>query len=124
MPCCKHDASVGQHSDHSRLLQAGYVHRDLRWDSVACSLKRRYFLLDLELCGKPGRPQFTLKTWPNGILQDSGAYTDTSDILSLGHMLSSLNIVTSSEGCAFLQQMWPAVPGRAVPTAEVLLCDT
>lgn len=51
-----------------------------------------------------------------------------SDLTSLSHMLSALDLVTSPGGCAFLQQMWPAailgcVPDGAVPTAEVLLCD-
>ena len=115
-------------ADIPPIMQAGYVHRDLRWDNTACSLERCYFLLDLELCAKPGLPPFLISSWPDGILQDSDAYTETSDILALGHMLSELNVVTSPGGHAFLQRMWPAansgcVPDRAPPTAEVLLCD-
>lgn len=116
-------AHQGQDSDHQLLLQAGYTHRDLRWNNRPCSEDHRYFLLDLELCAKPGKAPFNMRTWPEGILQGDGDYTETSDILALGHMLSGLNIVTSPGGRVFLQQMWPGVPDQAVPTAEVLLCD-
>ncbi len=106
------------------LVQAGFVHRDLRWDNKACTFfQRRYFLLDLELCGRPGRSAFTLETWPNDILQAGDAYTEASDILILGSMLRKLNVVRSPEGHAFLQQMQPSARGQAVPTAEDLLSN-
>ena len=66
-----------------QILQISYAHRDLRWDVTACSLERHYFLLDLELCGEPGRASFMLKTWPKGILQADGAYTLASDLLAV-----------------------------------------
>ena len=104
-------------------MQAGFVHRDLRWHNTACSIQRRYFLLDLELCGRPGRTAFTVETWPNNIVQQGDAYTEASDILVLGNMLRSLDVVRSPEGHAFLQRMQPSRHGQAVPTAEDLLGD-
>ncbi len=71
----------GQDSNISPIMQAGYVHRDLRWDNTACGLEHCYFLLDLELCAKPGTAPSMTSSWPNGFLQDSGAYTELSDIL-------------------------------------------
>ena len=74
-------------------MQAGFVHRDLRWDNTACSFRqRRYYLLDLELCGRPGRPRFTLESWPDDIMQAGRAYTEASDILILGNMLRTLGV--------------------------------
>ena len=103
-------------------MQAGFVHRDLRWDNTACSFRqRRYYLLDLELCGRPGRPRFTLESWPDDIMQAGGAYTEASDILILGNMLRTLGVVESKEGHEFLQHMQPSARGQAVPTAKDLL---
>ena len=104
-------------------MQAGFVHRDLRWDNTACSFQRCYFLLDLELCGRPGRTAFNLETWPNDIVQAGDAYTEASDILILGNMLRKLDVVRSTEGLKFLQQMQPSARGQAVPTAEDFLGD-
>ena len=116
-------AHQGQDIDKCPFLQAGYTHRDLRWPNISCTEEHRYFLLDLELCAKPGKAPSNIATWPNDILQGNGAYTEASDILVLGHMLSTLNIDISPEGRKFLQQMWPCVPDEAVPTAEDLLHD-
>lgn len=96
----------------------------MRWENTACTLQRRYFLLDLELCARPGKPIFSsLQTWPDKILQEDGAYTEASDTLTLRSMLLDLNIVGSPQGHAFLKRMQPAAPGQAVPTVEVLLSD-
>ena len=103
------------------LVQAGFVHRDLRWENTACSLERRHFLLDLELCERPGRTAYTLETWPSDIVREDDAYTEASDILILGNMLRTRNVVSSPEGHAFFQQMQPCARSQAVPTAEDLL---
>ena len=90
-----------------------------------CSLQLRASLLlaGLGVVWQAWQSQIQLASWPDDILQADGAYTEGCDILVLGHMLSSLNAVTSPEGCGFLQRMWPAVPDQAVPTAEDLLRD-
>lgn len=69
------------------------------------------------------RGVITPEEWPDGILQAHGAYTKASDTLALGHMLCERNVVSSSEGLAFLQQGWPPAPGRAVPIAWAFLKD-
>eukprot|EP00891_Asterochloris_glomerata_P004753 jgi/Astpho2/4753/Aster-00303 len=107
-PCNEQQAASAAHGllhGLAALHKAGYTHRDLRWNNRPCSEDHRYFLLDLELCAKPGKAPFNMRTWPEGILQGDGDYTETSDILALGHMLSGLNIVTSPGGRVFLQQM-------------------
>ena len=82
------------------LAQAGFVHRDLSWNNAACTLERRYFWHDLELCGKPGSATGAVQSWPNGILQAVGAYTEASDILAFGRMLCT-HVVSSTDGPAF-----------------------
>ncbi len=100
-------------------LQAGYVHRDLRWENTACTLQHRYFLLDLEQAGKPGVPGFRLSTWSNGMLR-AGAYTMASDLIAVGDMLVKTGNVRSALGRAFLQQL-KHPSGEAASTAAGLL---
>ncbi len=89
-------------------LQAEAVHRDLRWENVACDLsKLRYYLLDLETCARADRrPTFISRSWDNATLVD-GSYTPASDLHCLGLMLHAkcVNLITSSEGKAFLQDL-------------------
>ena len=100
-------------------LQAGYVHRDLRWENTACTLQHRHFLLDLEQSGKPGVPGFRLSTWSNGMLP-GGAYTMASDLIAVGDMLIKNGNVRSTLGTAFMQQLKHA-SDEAGPTAAGLL---
>ena len=81
--------------------QAGFVHRDLRWENNACDIfRQRYFLLDLELCDHANnRPPFNLASWDSNTLVD-GQYTQASDLHSLGQMLRDLlgGAILSAEG--------------------------
>ncbi|KAL0054382.1 hypothetical protein WJX82_008061 [Trebouxia sp. C0006] len=46
------------------LHKADFVHRDLRWANVACTLDRAYFLLDLETCHWADKiPKFHMRIW-------------------------------------------------------------
>ena len=100
-------------------LQAGYVHRDLRWENTACTLQHRHFLLDLEQSGKPGVPGFILSTWSSGMLP-AGAYTMASDLVAVGDMLIKNGNVRSTLGKAFLQQLKHASDEAGLTAAGLL----
>ena len=100
-------------------LQAGYVHKDLRWENTACTLEHRHFLLDLEQSGQPGVHGFRLRTWSNGMLP-AGAYTMASDLIAVGDMLVRNGHVKRALGTACLQQLKHASDEPA-PTAADLL---
>ena len=86
-------------------LQAGFVHRDLRWENIACDIsQQRYFLLNLELCDHADkRPPFNLTSWDSNTLVD-GRYTQASDLHSLGRMLGDLlgGAILSADGRSFV----------------------
>ena len=86
-------------------VQAGFAHRDLRWDNVASDFsKTRYFLLDLELCGRLDvKPKFRLSTWGQDTLV-GGTYTAASDLVEFGKLLQRLAI-TSTDGQDFLKKL-------------------
>ena len=69
------------------------MHRDIRWENVACTFDFEYFLLDLELSGKAGvwRAQ-PLRSWGPNALADQGngevAYTPASDMYEVGRLMS------------------------------------
>lgn len=69
----------------------GFVHRDLRWDNTARSLDGRWYLLDLEMCSREGRPKGTSRpqSWDSQTLV-AGSYTRASDLYSFGIMLQVL----------------------------------
>ena len=51
-------------------MQAGFVYRDLRWPHVACTVRRAYFLLDLETCQRANEIlDFIMCIWED-LLQD------------------------------------------------------
>ena len=98
------------------------MHRDLRWANVACKSKKNYFLLDLELCGKPGKPAFgKLDSWSDDILADGTCYTEASDVRALSKMLQDLKFVTSARGRSCLADMCNAESGQPVPPADKAL---
>ncbi len=98
------------------------MHRDLRWANVACISKKNYFLLDLELCGKPGKPAFgKLESWSGDILADGTFYTEASDVRALGQMLQELEVVTSADGQSCLADMCNAESEQPEPPADKAL---
>ena len=101
-------------------VQAGFVHRDLRWDNVAADVtKTRYFLLDLELCGRKGAtPKFHLGTWGADTLVE-GTYTAASDLTQLGKLLQSVPI-TSTDGQHFLQKLQVPASALQASAADLL----
>ena len=118
------------------------MHRDLRWDDVARTVDEdstvtkdstvdedstadgNCFLLDLELCGVPGKPKFgRLVSWSDGILADGIHYTEASDVRALGMMLQALNVVVSADGLSCLADMCNAESGQHNATWHVLPAD-
>lgn len=99
------------------------MHRDLRWENVACHLgKLRYYLLDLELCARAGsRPTFILHGWDGATLVD-GSYTPASDLHCLGLMLQAkcASLITSSEGKAFLRDIGGPASELRISAAQLL----
>ena len=94
------------------------MHRDLRWENVACT-EGNSFLLDLELCGMPGEPSFgKLASWSDGILADGIHYTEASDVRALGKMLEELHVVVSADGLSCLEDMCNT---ELIPTAGQVL---
>jgi hypothetical protein len=116
--CRPNDETEAKHAAHgllhglSALHSAGFVHRDLRWENVAADFtKTRYFLLDLELCGRLGaKPKFHLSTWGADTLVE-GMYTAASDLTQLGKLLQS-HTIRSTKGQHFLQKL--QVPASAL----------
>ena len=108
------------------------MHRDLRWADVARKSKEIYFLLDLELCGKPGKPAFgKLDTWPDDIMADGTCYTEAPDVRALGKMLQDLDVTseggrslkvgTSADGQSCLADMCNAESEQPEPPADKVL---
>ena len=108
-------------------VQAGFVHRDLRWDNFACSPpdsptggSRRWFLLDLETCALADQappPAFKPDGWqPDTTLVD-GRYTRASDLFQLAWAVQAAcwRVVDSAEGKAFLEAILtrPALQQRS-----------
>lgn len=88
------------------------MHRDLRWQNTACSLDKRWFLLDLEMCDKEGQAPTRMwaSCWDDYTLV-VGKYTFASDVYLLGKMLSEhAPLVTSHDGLAFLRAI--TVPAK------------
>ena len=104
-PCRYKDMHV--RTKDSLCVQSEHVHRDLRWENVACHItKTQYFLLDLELCAKVNKkPSFNLQSWHSETLV-GGRYTVASDLHSLGRTLYELDaIIVSKEGRSFLAEL-------------------
>ena len=98
------------------------MHRDLRWANVARKHKENYFLLDLELCGKPGKPAFgQLDSWSDNILADGTCYTEAYDVRALGNMLQDLGLVTSADGQSCLADMCNVESEQPEPPADKVL---
>ena len=105
------------------LVQVGYVHRDARWENIACNLaKSRYFWLDLELCAaKDGHPPFTLDSWGMDTLV-LGRYMAASDLHCLGKLLADYNhLVLSDSGRAFMKAVCQPAGDLSNKTAEHFL---
>ena len=66
-------------------MQAGFVHRDLRWENTACDVtKRHFFLLDLETVAPVDQaPGYYMEIWGDFTLQNA-MYTALSDLRMLG----------------------------------------
>ena len=75
------------------LHTAGICHRDLRWDNVACTLARAYFLIDLEACAPDGAPiAAVLRCWDDHTLQPGtqgavAVYTAAGDVRGVGLLM-------------------------------------
>ncbi|KXZ46145.1 hypothetical protein GPECTOR_46g214 [Gonium pectorale] len=103
-----HDLLHGLDAIH----QAGFVHRDLRWDNIACSPAaggscHRWFLIDLEACVPADQPpvhSFRPAGWHPDATLVAGRYTCASDLYHLGLLLVQKcdTVVASAEGEAFL----------------------
>ncbi|KAG2493445.1 hypothetical protein HYH03_008263 [Edaphochlamys debaryana] len=109
--------------------QAGFVHRDLRWDNFACSPgapnSRRWFLLDLESCAPADQqpaPDFAPVGWRPGTTLVGGRYTRASDLFQLGMAVlpHCALVVQSPEGRAFLEAI-STPPANQTLRAEDLL---
>lgn len=103
------------------MLQAKFVHRDLRWANVACTVNRAYFLLDLETCHWADQtPNIHLSTWED-LLQDT-KYTTASEVCQLGRMLCGLHAMQqplTPDGMAFKHLISRPV-GQTPTTAQLL----
>lgn len=74
------------------------MHRDVRIENTACTHTnpRRWFLLDLECCARPGMAAPPLLTASfHGVLVD-GCFTAASDIALLGQLLGVHSACVSS----------------------------
>ncbi|KXZ43705.1 hypothetical protein GPECTOR_82g239 [Gonium pectorale] len=109
--------------------EAGFVHRDLRWDNFACSPgspgSRRWFLLDLETCApadQPPPPAFQPVGWQPGTTLVGGRYTRASDLYQLGLAVqpNCEQLVVSPEGRAFMEAILTP-PVMQERSAELLL---
>ena len=99
------------------------VHRDLRWQNVACDpTKHHFYLLDLELVGPSGsQPEFHLTSWGQDTLED-GNYTEQSDLHMLGKMMLELNhVIQSAVGRQYLELATQPVDAAPKLSAMTLL---
>ena len=108
-------------------IQAGFVHRDLRWDNFACSpaSPRRWFLLDLETCAPADQsppPTFEPAGWQSGTTLVHGLYTRASDLYQLWVAVQPRceQVVVSAEGRAFLEAIATPPAQQTRSAAELL----
>ena len=89
--CAVHGVLHGLAALHA----AGVCHRDLRWENVACTPDRAYFLLDLEACALDGAPAAALlRCWDGHTLQpgpgppgSAAVYTAAGDVRGVGLLM-------------------------------------
>ncbi|KXZ47431.1 hypothetical protein GPECTOR_35g869 [Gonium pectorale] len=106
--------------------QAGFVHRDLRWDNLArCHSGRRWFLIDLESCA-PADEEPVAGFEPAGWLPDTtlvgGRYTFASDLYQLGRVVLDKcgPLVSSAEGRAFMEAILTRPAAQQRSAADLL----
>jgi hypothetical protein len=88
-------------------VQAGFVHRDLRWPNCACdATQMHYFLLDLEMCAPADETPTGTAHVPWGVdALDGGRYIRASDLYELARMLQQANVSESRASAAFLRAL-------------------
>ena len=98
-------------------LQAGWVHRDLCWENIACDVsKQHFFLLDLEAVAPADQlPGFHLVSWGDDTLQ-ANVYTRLSDLRMLGKMMFECRDLLKSQAA---QEVLRLLTGAAGPTPHL-----
>ena len=104
------------------LLQAGFVHRDLRWENIACdAAKQHFFLLDLETVAPVDQiPGYYMEIWGDHTLQDA-KYTPLSDLRMLGRMLHDLSTMLTSNAARHFMSLLTGAEGPT-PQLTAQLC--
>jgi hypothetical protein len=106
------------------LSQAGFVHRDLRWENVACIYgTKRWYLLDLEACCVVDKDPQTFRSviWDSNTLV-GGLYTVASDLHLLGMLINKhCSLLLSEDAISFLQLLTRPAAELGTLSADELL---
>ncbi|GIL98231.1 hypothetical protein Vretimale_3642 [Volvox reticuliferus] len=106
--------------------EAGFVHRDVRWDNFVCSPEgRRWFLIDLETCARANQQPkdgFQLFGWQSDITLVEGRYTCASDLYQLGLVFNAKcgSLLESEAGKEFLNAILTQPIDQRLSAVELL----
>ncbi|PNW86732.1 hypothetical protein CHLRE_02g095117v5 [Chlamydomonas reinhardtii] len=110
------------------LHQAGYVHRDIRWENVLCIGQDSWILSDLESVAREpaqtaaGEGSFRAACWTDETLDERGMYTTASDVQLVGELIETCKILSLGAQCVELKAQLTACAAASRPSAAEALC--
>ncbi|EFJ46150.1 hypothetical protein VOLCADRAFT_93603 [Volvox carteri f. nagariensis] len=109
------------------LHEAGYVHRDIRWENVLWIGQGSWMLSDLESVARPpaqtaGEGSFHAACWTDDTLDERGMYTTASDVQLVGRLIENCDILSLGAQCVELKAQLTASAAASRPSAVEALC--
>jgi serine/threonine protein kinase len=91
----------------SALHQAGFVHRDVRWENILVSPSdiTDWILIDLEHAGKSGSVSYRLVWWPPGIGPNAEPYNPRCDLYLVGELIRLSGVTLGNADIEFMDSL-------------------